>query len=63
LAVFWYFDESLITSGEESVWVSSSYLASIWFNLSNIFVASLPTAGKHGRLKISEAPVMAGSAR
>src|SRR5438270_4515777 len=36
LAVFWYLDESLITLGEESARVSSSYLASIWFSLSNI---------------------------
>src|SRR5215467_5544087 len=36
LAVFWYLDESLITSGEESARVSSSYLASIWLRRSNI---------------------------
>src|SRR5205085_8875260 len=36
LAVFWYFAESLIVSGDARAWVSSSYLFSIWFKRSNI---------------------------
>src|SRR6185437_16507166 len=36
LAVFWYFDESLITSGDARALVNSSYFVSIWFNRSNM---------------------------
>src|SRR5215475_2586723 len=35
-AVFWYFDESLITSGDARARVSSSYRDSIWFKRSNM---------------------------
>src|SRR5215472_3474744 len=51
LAVFWYFEESPITSGDARALVNSSYLASIWFKRSNIvfcFYCSLsPQKGSH----------------
>src|SRR5215469_2136268 len=47
-AVFWYFDESLITSGDARARVSSSYRDSIWFRRSNIRVLIVARARRIG---------------